>query len=453
MAVDNASMHLSICGHAKHGKSTLAGSMAYSMKAVTDEQLRAFEHMANERGKDFNKYSMIFLQRRTETYKQGTGQPDDSSRTEFPAHGTAHIDGIRLTLIDTPGYSRFINNIVYGIYLSDAAIVVVEGAAGVATGTKAVCRILKAFEIPIACFCVTKMDKIGYSKDRFEEVFDDIHELLIATYSLDESIPIVPVSALFGEGISDPAGTSTTSMSWYGGPCLLEVLQSRKASLESSESSSTVRFAIEGAREIYSPPGVGTVLVGTLEYGQLVIGDKLIAEPISTMTGQRITSTVRSMQLARSVTDRETASLNSVEARAIVALSMPAWTRQLAISYFRKGGVLGSEQARPRTASYIVADVIFFEADTVYSGKEYLVHPHVTGTVARFKKIIDKDALSYDLVEDEYSTAFGELLRSEIEFQTPCCIETHSNFPRLSKFVVREHNRIVACGRCVEIIA
>src|SRR5688572_6188297 len=112
--------YIAICGHAKHGKSTLAGRLLFEFNAFSDADIRQLRDEADLRGKDFNEFSLMFLKRRSDTFSKKTALPDDPSRTVFPERGSVKLDnGNILTLIDTPGFSRYFDNIVYGIYLSD----------------------------------------------------------------------------------------------------------------------------------------------------------------------------------------------------------------------------------------------------------------------------------------------------------------------------------------------
>src|SRR4051812_792354 len=100
-------MHISICGHAKHGKSTLAGRLMYALGAISDNELENLREEAEKRGKDFNEFSLMFLKHRSITFGR-EGSPDDPSRTVFPERGSVTLkDGRLVTLIDTPGFSRY----------------------------------------------------------------------------------------------------------------------------------------------------------------------------------------------------------------------------------------------------------------------------------------------------------------------------------------------------------
>jgi len=449
-----SNLHLAICGHAKHGKSTLAGRLAYEFNAISPSQLEAMESEAREKGKDFNKFNLVFLRHRTDTFTRGEqNELDDPSRTNFPARASINLDRVRLTLIDTPGYPRFVNNIVYGIFLADRVIVAVDMKKGVNIGTESICRITKAFEVPILAFCVTKVDE--YSKEArqaaFESICEQITGRLIGPFGLREDTPILPISALADSGITGSFETSLTP--WYGGPDLTSLLRST-AEVEGEASGSQIRFTIEGGREILSPPGVGTVLVGTLESGTLRAGDRLLAEPVSTIGNREVCANVRSLHLAKGVTEGKSEQVEEAKARTILSLNVPNWKDLKEVrSAFRNGGVLGQVTQRPRVAREIEASIVFFEPDIVYSGKEYRLHPHVAQTTARIQTILSKDHFQVDLRDDEYIPNTGEIVEARVALHTPCCIEERADFPRLANFVLRENNRIIGCGKCLRILA
>ena len=78
----------------------------------------------------------------------------------------------------------------------------------------------------------------------------------------------------------------------------------------------------------------------------------------------------------------------------------------------------------------------------------YLPAVWVIGWIAQ----TGRHRLLYDLSSDEYDVAQGESVEATLEFQRPVCIEEMSDHPKLARFVMRESNRIVACGRCRAVI-
>ncbi len=456
--------NISICGHAKHGKSTFAGRLLYELGGISKTDLDNLRKEAEQRGKDFNEYSLLFLKHRSNTFSRKTAEPDDPSRTVFPERAKVRIEeGHLLTLIDTPGFSRFLDNIIYGIHQSDLAALVVEAAAGVGLGTIGVTRILASFAIPLIGVFVTKMDVVGYSKLRFNEVKEELEELIFPILQRHHEVepPIIPVSALSGVGFRN----RDKELDWYDGINALEAIQEAQAR-NAPEAVEQVRFVVGGGKEIYSPPGVGTVLVGTLESGKLRTGDELVLQPASEKENKLITIRVRSVQRARSVTEKKSENVDVIPARAIVAVAASGLPETDAERYLRHGGILGTKLDQPSVANEIEAELIFFEPSTVYSGKDYVILTNASRSIARIltiegnpksvyyvdEKAKDKHKLEYDLSKDEYDASAEEVTRAKLSFSQPVCIESSMQFQRLTRFILREQNRIVACGRCLSII-
>lgn len=441
--------NISICGHAKHGKSTVAGRLMYTLGSVTDDHLKKYKTEADKLGKDFNQFSMIFLMQRSALFEKGVAS--NPSRTGFPERGSVTLrDDRLLTLIDTPGFSRFIDNIIYGIFLADMAIVVVEASAGVSLGTLTSCRVLSSFAIPTIAIYVTKMDVVGYSQLKFDEIKEQIEQQILPLLCQNNSAPppIIPVSALSGAGFL----SEKKDLSWYEGVTAVEAIEQAKV-VNAPESVPIVRFAVEGSKEIFSPPGLGTVLVGSLETGKLHPNDELIIEPASKREGKPVTIRIRSIQRARSVNSpRSSVTEDSISARAIVAIATSDVGRESADKYLRHGGVLGPLTNPPATATEICAEMIFFEPDTVYSGKQYTILANASRGTARILDIEKAQEGRLNLDSDEYDASAMEPIKAHLKLEYPLCIEAAGEFQRLTRFVLREHNRVVACGRCLQII-
>ena len=420
------------------------------MGSVSPDDLVRFERKAETRGKDFNPFNMILLERRPATFNK-EGKPDDSSRSVFPERGSVRLDPDNLlTLIDTPGYSRFIDNIVYGMYLADLALLVVEAQgsvtpvtediirglrlagsrseindlrerlrkAGVESGAIAASNILASFAIPAIAVLVTKMDLIGYSQLLFDEISTQINKIIVPLLSpyLGVTVPIIPVSALTGVGFGS-SEDSRKEMPWYDGPTALEVISSVKSKKGPSDVKA-VRFAVKGPKEIYRT-GVGTVLVGSLETGVLKTNDKLIIEPASTIAKQTLSLRVGSLRRPKPITESEKIEVEeSVEARAIVAISAKTVDQNFKeVNYdqfLRHGGVLGTADDRPTVAEEIMADIIFFEPDTVYSGKEYTILANASRSTATIVEIEKGEGILYNLETEKYDAGASE--RSALDF-------------------------------------
>lgn len=450
-------INIAIFGHAQHGKSTLAGRLLHEFGSIDDKMLKELEALANSKGKDFNAFNLAFLERRPATYSKNSNKLDDQSRTVVPERGNVQLDDGRvISLIDTPGFSRFLSSIIYGAHLSDLAILTVEASAGVEYGTINIARILSAFGIPIIGIMVTKMDIVGYSEIRYKEVCNSIIGDLINEINNIDEIPIVPISALTGEGIS-----SFNKIDWYHSDTVIGLIENSREKSKFSDIQK-IHFVVEGGNVVHSLQGIGTVVVGTLESGTLNKVDKLIVEPASTIQNENLEFSIKSMQYARSITDDKTnRSVAEIPARAIVAVALSDLKLQVAKVLFKRGAILGKRENKPKVASEISAEVIFFEPDTVYEGKEYVFYTNASQSVAQVITIPPKESneLFYHTKKNKNrdNVIATKVLETEsysikLRLKYPICIEDDIIFQRLTRFILKQNNKIVACGRCLNII-
>ena len=92
--------------------------------------------------------------------------PDEHKRNQSInlAVGSLEHDGVRITIVDTPGYADFQADVVEALAAVDAAIVVVDASAGVEVGTEEVWRLADAVGLPRMIF-VNKMDRENANYD------------------------------------------------------------------------------------------------------------------------------------------------------------------------------------------------------------------------------------------------------------------------------------------------
>ena len=92
--------------------------------------------------------------------------PDEQKRNQSInlAIGSIEHEGVRITLVDTPGYADFQADVVEALAAVDAAIVVIDASAGVEVGTEEVWRLADARSLPRMIF-VNKMDRENANYD------------------------------------------------------------------------------------------------------------------------------------------------------------------------------------------------------------------------------------------------------------------------------------------------
>ena len=81
-------------------------------------------------------------------------------------------------LADTPGHERYTRNMFTGASTADVALVLVDARAGVVTQTRRHAHIASLLGIEHIVVCVNKMDLVSWDRERFEEIFDQVYEMV-----------------------------------------------------------------------------------------------------------------------------------------------------------------------------------------------------------------------------------------------------------------------------------
>jgi selenocysteine-specific elongation factor len=166
-------------------------------------------------------------------------------------------DGEEVGIVDVPGHRDFIENMLAGIGGIDAALLVIAADEGVMPQTKEHLAILDLLQIPTGLIALTKTD-LASDPEWLALVESDIHATLAGTVMADA--PIVRVSAKTKTGLDELLSTLT------------KILGEKPARLDLGRP----RLPID---RVFSMPGFGTIVTGTLSDGQLALGDEVVVLP------------------------------------------------------------------------------------------------------------------------------------------------------------------------------
>ena len=187
--------------------------------------------------------------------------PEEKARGVTIELGFAHLslthedEAYELGIVDVPGHADFVNNMVAGVGALDIALFIIAADDGWMPQSEEHLHILTYLGISNIIIALTKADLCEDVPFSVEMLRDELQDTSIA------EAPIIPVSAITGEGIDQLKDTITQN---------LQNCQPQQDALKP-------RLAID---RIFSPKGTGTVVTGTLTGGSIRIGDSLIAQPI-----------------------------------------------------------------------------------------------------------------------------------------------------------------------------
>jgi selenocysteine-specific elongation factor len=199
-------------------------------------------------------------------------------------------DGTVAGIVDVPGHERFLKNMLAGVSGVDVVLLVVAAEEGMMPQTIEHLDILRLLDVKNGVVVLTKIDLV--EKEWTDAVEEDVRAHLAGTFLADA--PILRVSARTGKG-----------------------LDALKRALQSAVSRSEVRNAGVASRlpidRVFTRPGFGTVVTGTLVAGTLHVGDLVEIAP------QGIVSRIRGIQVHNQKVAEATAgsrvavNLNNVE--------------------------------------------------------------------------------------------------------------------------------------------
>jgi selenocysteine-specific elongation factor len=164
--------------------------------------------------------------------------------------------GQRVSVVDVPGHERFIKNMLAGVGGIDAALLVIAADEGPMPQTDEHLAILDLLGVDRGVIVLTKVDAVD--ADWLDLVREEVRERVAGTSLADA--PIVPVSALNGEGL----------------PALHAALQEVLAASAGKSHANAPRLPVD---RVFSVSGFGTVVTGTLSGGSIAIGDELRLYP------------------------------------------------------------------------------------------------------------------------------------------------------------------------------
>lgn len=158
-----------------------------------------------------------------------------------------HLPSGRLVgIIDVPGHERYLKNMLAGAGNLDLVILTIAADEGVRPQTKEHLDILKFLNVQGGITVITKIDLVD--PDWLELVTEEVKTAIQDSFLAEQ--PILPVSAVTGQGLSQ----------------LVNCLDSLINNLEPKELIHPARLPVD---RVFTVPGFGTVVTGTLIAGQL----------------------------------------------------------------------------------------------------------------------------------------------------------------------------------------
>jgi elongation factor 1-alpha len=416
---DKPHINLVFIGHVDHGKSTTIGRLLWDTENLPEEEMRKLEEAAEEAGKEsFNfAFAMDSLEEERER-----GVTIDLAHQEFDT------DDYHFTIIDAPGHRDFIKNMITGASQADAAVLVVAADDGIQPQTKEHAYLAKTLGIDQLAVAVNKMDLEDFAEDSYNDIKEEVSQLIQGVGFDASEIDFVPVSSFNGDNVVE----ESDEMGWYDGPTLAAALDD----FQEPEKAVDLPLRVP-IQDVYSISGIGAVSVGRVETGEINPGDDVVFEPAG------VGGEVKTIEMHHEEVDAAEPGDNI------------GWnTRGVGTDDIQKGDVAGPEDNPPTVAETFKAQVIVLNHPNVISeGYTPVFHVNTAQVSCTFEELHStmNPKTGETIDEDPDYIKQGQAAKVTIRPQQPLVIEENDEIPQLARFAIRDMGQTVGAGQALEV--
>ncbi|MWV40560.1 translation elongation factor EF-1 subunit alpha [Natrialba sp. INN-245] len=411
--------NLAIIGHVDHGKSTLVGRLLYETGSVPEHVIEQHREEAEEKGKGGFEFAYV-MDNLAEERERGV--------TIDIAHQEFSTDEYDFTIVDCPGHRDFVKNMITGASQADNAVLVVAADDGVAPQTQEHVFLARTLGIDELIIGINKMDIVDYKEETYDEVVEEVTQLLKQVQFNTDDASFIPISAFEGDNIAE----ASDNTGWYDGEILLEALNDLPEPEPPTDA--PLRLPIQ---DVYTISGIGTVPVGRIETGVMNIGDNVSFQP-SDVGGE-----VKTIEMHHEEVPKAEPGDN-------VGFNV----RGIGKDDIRRGDVCGPADDPPSVAETFQAQVVVMQHPSVITaGYTPVFHAH-TSQVACTIESIDKkmDPASGEVAEENPDfIQSGDAAVVTIRPQKPLSIEPSSEIPELGSFAIRDMGQTIAAGKVLKV--
>ena len=407
-------LRFSTAGSVDDGKSTLIGRLLYDSRNVYEDHVRA---VTKTQGGGAAAIDFALL-------TDGLRAEREQGITIDVAYRYFSTTRRKFIIADTPGHEQYTRNMATGASTADLAIILVDARKGILTQSRRHAYIASLLGTRHIVAAVNKMDLVEYSREVFETLERDLHQLA-ARVGIKELL-CIPISALNGDNVVDRG----EAMSWYKGPTLLEHLE-------------TVPVAYTGVNAPFRLPVQRVIrpdqhyrgFAGQIAAGTLWPGDRVMALP----SGR--TSRVKAI----TTFDGD---LESASAPLSVAVTLED---ELDIS---RGEMLAAAHEPPTITSKVLASLVWMDAQPLDAQRTYLLK-HTSQTVkamvGTLRYRVNINTLEHEPAATLEMNAIGVV---ELETSKPLFVDLYAENRATGSFILIDpvSNATVAAGMIREAL-
>ena len=252
------------CGNVDDGKSTLIGRLLYDSKLIYEDQLQAVTRDSKKVGTTGDAPDLALL-------VDGLQAEREQGITIDVAYRYFSTEKRKFIIADTPGHEQYTRNMATGASTCDLAIILIDARYGVQTQTRRHTYIASLLGIKNIIVAINKMDLVGFSETRFNEIQAEYAGFIAQLGDRKPSnIIFTPISALNGDNVVNVSENTP----WYKGETLMGTLESVQINRDTVQRD--FRFPVQ---YVNRPNLDFRGFAGTIALGEINVGDKVVALP------------------------------------------------------------------------------------------------------------------------------------------------------------------------------
>jgi len=459
MTEGKAHVSIVVCGHVDAGKSTTTGRLIFELGGIPEREMQKLRDEAEKLGK--GSFAFAFYCD-TQKEERARGVTIACTTKEFFTP-TKHY-----TVIDAPGHRDFIKNMITGASQADVALLMVpadgnfttsiakgDHKAGEVQGqTRQHAVLINLLGVKQLIVGINKMDcdLAKYSKERYTEIRDEvIHMLTKIGYKKDfieKETPILPISGWIGDNLLK----KSDKMPWWNGvdvtvagetihvETLLDALE-KVVKIPPRSPDAIMRTPISG---VYKIKGVGDVLTGRVEQGQVKPGDEVVFLPTHTPSTS-CTGKVFTVEMHHKSVERALAGDNvGLNIKGLNKDNMP-----------RVGDVmiLKSDTSIGRVKSFVAQVQVLNHPGELKVGYCPIGFVRTGRSAVKMTKInwkIGKET-GNQKQESPQNLKANEMAEVEFEPQQAFVLDTFKNCEGLGRIAIMEGNSVVMLGKVTKV--
>ncbi|KAL8771872.1 MAG: hypothetical protein Q9209_002810 [Squamulea sp. 1 TL-2023] len=402
-----------VIGHVDAGKSTLMGRLLYELQVVDQRTVDRYRKEAEKIGKSSFALAWVLDQG---TEERNRGVTIDIAMNKFETSKTI------FTILDAPGHRDFIPNMIAGASQADFAVLVVDAGtgnfeSGLKGQTKEHALLVRSMGVRRIVIAVNKLDTVQWSKDRFDEIHQQVSAFLTAAGFQSRNIAFVPCSGLNGDNIVKRA--QDPQASWYMGPTLMEQLEASEPTSRSLDKPFRLTIADIFRGGVQNPLSVS----GRLDSGNLQVGDRIIAMPA------KETAVIKGVEVDQQTADWAVAGQN-------VILHLTDIEQQ----YLKSGDVICPPSAPIQNVTSVTVKILAFDHVTPMHVEIHRGRLQVPGRITQLMAVLDKVTGTVTGKKKPRLIQPGSVARVVVQLDTAVPLEAPG------KVILRAGGQTVAAG-------